>query len=79
MHLSGKVPTEFQITLYSPSGPHDNKHDFLSYWALTPLTFAIFLIIFFYTLSYERCSLRTMMGICIFIYDFVNQRLGDRK
>lgn len=35
-------------TLYSPSGPQDNKHDFLSYWALPPLTFAIFLIIIFF-------------------------------
>lgn len=67
-------------SLDSPSGPQDNEHDFLSYWALPSLDFCYFSDYFFLnTLSYERCSPRTMMGICIFIYDFVNQRLGDRK
>lgn len=45
-------------SLYSPPGPQDNKHDFLSYWALPPLTFAIFLIIFILILSHMKDALR---------------------
>lgn len=32
---------------YSPSGPQENEHDFLSYWALPSLDFCYFSIIFF--------------------------------